>query len=106
MSKVIAEKTSGNVKITCWESYNQKFNKNDYNYTIKKFYKTQSGEWKNTDFFNLTDLYDAQNLIQSVLQSRIKKKEKQQLSAPPPAQQTPKMNDPWENEQLSSEPDF
>lgn len=68
MSRPVKTYSSGNARLSIW--------KNDqygtFSFSLQKSYKDKSGEWKNTNYFSITDLMNVISLCWKVVLNGIK----------------------------------
>jgi hypothetical protein len=70
MSKPIKTLRIGNVSMAVWQNEGNNGKKN-YSFTFQKSYKTEGGEWKNTEFFFQEDLMRVGHLINTLMSNSI-----------------------------------
>lgn len=75
MSKPIAKIKSGFVECAVWQGDYK--GKPTYSYSFQKCYR-KGDSWENTNYMNMNDLYDLQNIVGEILKSKIKKNKNEQ----------------------------
>jgi hypothetical protein len=77
--------------------------KTTYSFKFQKSYKGQDGEWKNTDFFNDTDMGDVSALADHIRAGRVREKN---IQPKPETKPEPKPEPETENETFEDDIPF